>query len=117
MRLDVRRWDKASQDTENLRRRKLTRVGALSAPLKLLREWLVIEEDPWVFIFAVEPLLELFHDTQGAIHLPVIREHEERRIFAFRFGRRLHDRNHRMRRGAGLRVDWAFVGHVDKYWG
>jgi hypothetical protein len=75
-------------------------VGALSTPLKLLREWLVIEEGPWVFVFAVEPLLDLFHDTQGVIHLPVIREHEERRIFAFRFGRRLHDR---MRHGAGLR--------------
>ena len=86
----------------------------LSAPLKLFREWLVVEEDPWIFVFAIEPLLQLSHDTQGAIHLPVGREHDERRIFTFRFGRRWHDR---VRCVAGLRIDWAVVGGVDKYWG
>jgi hypothetical protein len=29
----------------------------LNALLKLFREWLVVEEDPRVFVFAIEPLL------------------------------------------------------------
>lgn len=86
----------------------------LSAPFKLFREWLVVEEDPWVFMFVIEPLLQLSHDAQGAIHLPVCCEHNERRIFTFRLGRRWRDR---VRRVAGLRVDWAVVGDVDSYWG
>ena len=83
-----------------------TQEKEINAPLKLFREWLVVEEDPWVFVFAIKPLLQLSHDTQGAIHLPVVREHDERRILTFRFGRR-----------CGLWVDWAVVGDVDKFWG
>ena len=51
------------------------------AQLKLLREWSIVQEDPWVVKLVVEPFLHLAHDTQGAIHLSVAREHEERRIF------------------------------------
>ena len=53
------------------------------APLKLLREWPIVQEDPGVVKLAVEPVLHLTHDTQGVIYLPVAREHEERRIFTF----------------------------------
>lgn len=51
------------------------------APLKLLREWPIVQEDPGVVKLAVKPVLHLAHDTQGVIYLPVAREHKERRIF------------------------------------
>ena len=52
-----------------------------NVPLKLVREWLVIQEDPRVVELAIEPVLHLAHHTQGTVHLPAVCQHEERRIF------------------------------------
>jgi len=48
--------------------------------LKLFRKRLLVEEDPRVVVFAVEPILELAYGLHGAFDLRVLREHEERRI-------------------------------------
>jgi hypothetical protein len=55
--------------------------GRAHAPLKLLLEWLIIQEDPRVVVPVVELFLHFAHNTQGAIDLPVVREHDQRRIF------------------------------------
>ena len=52
-----------------------------NVPLKLVREWLVVQEDPRVVELAIEPILHLAHHTQGTVHLPAVCQHEERRIF------------------------------------
>jgi len=52
-----------------------------TVPLKLFREWLVVQEDPRVVELVVEPFLHFAHHPQGAVDLPAVCQHEERRIF------------------------------------
>ena len=42
---------------------------------------LVVQEDPRVVELAIEPFLYFAHHTQGALDLPAVCQHEERRIF------------------------------------
>lgn len=89
------------------------------APLKLLREWPIVQEDPRVVKLVIEPFLHLAHDTQGGIHLPVACEHEERRIFTSRKWWYLWLRGSVgldwMRRG--IRLDGSVFWGVMEYWG
>ena len=98
------------------------------APLKLLREWSIVQENPGVVKLAVKPVLHLAHDPQGVVYLPVAREHEERRVFTSGQWRHVWLRGwvgldrmrrwvglDRMRRGLGL--DRSFFGGVMEYWG
>jgi hypothetical protein len=51
--------------------------GARHAPLKVVRKRLLVEEDPWLTVFAIELILNLTNRVHDTIDLQVACEHEE----------------------------------------
>ena len=58
------------------------------APFKVVGKGLLVEKDPRVVIFPIEPILQLFDGNHRRVDVRVTRKHEERRICARRRGRR-----------------------------
>jgi hypothetical protein len=55
-------------------------MGVWRAPHKLVRKRLLVQEDPWVTVLVIEPILHLAHGPHGVIDVRVACEHEERRV-------------------------------------
>ena len=43
---------------------------------------MIVQEDPWVIVIPVEPILHRAHGVHGVLDVLVAREHDKRRIFA-----------------------------------
>ena len=50
------------------------------ARFEIVREGLIVQEDPWVLILAIEPNFYLMHRLHCALDVRVARKHDKRRV-------------------------------------